>query len=158
MPAHLAMRNPDSGSAGRTGAELTRAASSTSGRAKNQVPKCSLRALTYLQVEDLSRQWMVGPSSNSRLWLGETLAGASSAADGRQRREGEANGPQGQRPVRVSRRGPSWTELIRPADQAVVANGGADMINRAERRAYGHSRGSRRLDTEPEMERTAGSA
>ena len=64
----------------------------------------------------------------------------------KQRREGEANGPQWQRPVRVSRRGPSWTEFVRPADQAVVANGGADMINRAERRACGYSRPSRRLD------------
>jgi hypothetical protein len=32
------------------------------------------------------------------------------------------------------------------------------MINRAERRACGHSRGSRRPDTEPETERTAGPA
>ena len=76
----------------------------------------------------------------------------------KQRREGEANGPQGQRPVRVSRRGPSWTEFVRLADQAVVAFAGTEMINRAERRACGHSLGSRRLDTEPETERTAGSA
>jgi hypothetical protein len=76
----------------------------------------------------------------------------------KQRREGEANGPEGQRPVRVSRRGPSWTEFVRPADQAVVAFAGTEMINRAERRACGHSRGSRRLDTEPETERAAGSA
>jgi hypothetical protein len=32
------------------------------------------------------------------------------------------------------------------------------MMNRAEPRACGHSRGSRRLDTEPETETTAGSA
>ncbi len=32
------------------------------------------------------------------------------------------------------------------------------MINRAELRACGHSRGSRRLDSEPATERTAGSA
>jgi hypothetical protein len=76
----------------------------------------------------------------------------------RQRREGEANGPQGQRPARVSRRGPSWTEFVRLAHQAVVALAGTDMINRAEPRACGYSRGSRRLDTEPETERTAGSA
>jgi hypothetical protein len=76
----------------------------------------------------------------------------------KQRREGEANGPQGQRPPRVSRRGPSWTEFARLTDQAVVAYAGADMINRAERRACGYSRGSRRLDIEPETERTAGSA
>ena len=66
-----------------------------------------------------------------------------------QRREGEANGPPGQRPARVSRGGPSWTEFVRPAHQAVVAFAGADMINRAEPRACGRSRGSRRLDTEP---------
>src|SRR5664279_4914837 len=76
----------------------------------------------------------------------------------KQRREGEADGPQGQRPARVSRRGPSWTEFVRLADQAVVAFAGTDMINHAEPRACGHSRGSRRLDTEPETERTAGSA
>ena len=76
----------------------------------------------------------------------------------KQRRESEANGPRGQRPTRVSRRGPSWTEFVRLADQAVVAFAGTDMINRAEPRACGHSRGSRRLDTEPETERTAGPA
>ena len=76
----------------------------------------------------------------------------------KQRRESEASGPRGQRPSRVSRTGPSWTELVRLAHQAVVAIAGADMINRAEPRACGHSRGSRRLDTEPETERTAGSA
>jgi hypothetical protein len=102
---------------------------------------CSLRALTYLQVQDLPRQGMVGPRS-----------------DNSQRREGEANGPQGHRPARVSRRGPSWTEFVRLAHQAVVAFAGAEMINRAEPRACGHSRGSRRLDPEPETERTAGPA
>jgi hypothetical protein len=111
---------------------------------KKQTPMCSLRALTYLQVPDLPRQWMVGPSSDSRLT--------------KQRRESEANGPQGQRPARVSRRGPSWTEFVRLADQAVVAIAGTDMKNRAEPRACGHSRGSRRLDTEPEAERTAAPA
>ena len=75
-----------------------------------------------------------------------------------QRRESEANGPQGQRPARVSRGGPSWTEFVRLADQAVVAFGGAGMINRAEPRACGHSREPRLLDTEPGMERNAGSA
>ena len=75
-----------------------------------------------------------------------------------QRRESEANGPQGQRPARVSRGGPSWTEFVRLADQAVVAFAGTEMINRAEPRACGHSRGSRRLDPEPETERTAGPA
>ena len=76
----------------------------------------------------------------------------------KQRRESEANGPQGQRPARVSRGGPSWTEFVRPAHQAVVAIAGADMINRAEPRACGHSREPRLLDTEPGMERNAGSA
>jgi len=46
-------------------------------------PKCSLRSLTCLQVQVLPRQWMVGPSSHSRLRLGETRAGASSAVNGR---------------------------------------------------------------------------
>jgi hypothetical protein len=87
---------------------------------------------------------MVGPSSDRRLT--------------KQRRESEANGPQGRRPARVSRRGPSWTEFVRLADQAVVAIAGTDMINHAEPRACGHSRGSRRLDPEPETERTAGPA
>ena len=67
----------------------------------------------------------------------------------KQRREGEANGPSGQRPARVSRTGPSWTEFVRLAHQAVLAVAGAGMINRAESRACGRSRGSRRLDTEP---------
>src|SRR5664279_3341581 len=51
----------------------------------------------------------------------------------KQRREGEADGPQGQRPARVSRRGPSWTEFVRLAHQAVVAFAGAEMINREQR-------------------------
>ena len=38
------------------------------------------------------------------------------------------------------------TEFVRLAHQAVVALGSADMINRAELRACGHSRSSRRLD------------
>jgi hypothetical protein len=107
---------------------------------------CSLQSLTCLQVKVLPRQEMVGPSSDSRLRLGETPAGASSAVNDSQRREGEANGPQGQRPARVSRGGPSWREFVRPAHQAVVAFAGADMINRAEPRACGYSRRSRRLD------------
>ena len=76
----------------------------------------------------------------------------------KQRRESEANGPEGQRPARISRGGPSWTEFVRLADQAAVAFAGTDMINRAESRACGQSRGSRRLGTEPETERTAGPA
>ena len=62
---------------------FTRAESSTSGRTKTQIPMCSLRSLTCLQVKVLPRQGMVGPSSHSRPWLGETLAGASSAVNGR---------------------------------------------------------------------------
>jgi hypothetical protein len=147
------MFSPD---AVRSSERFTRAAPSTSGRAQKQIPMCSLRSLTCLQVQVLPRQWMVGPSSHSRLWLEETPAGASSAVNDTQRREGEADGPQGQRPAGVSRRGPSWTEFVRLADQAVVAIAGAEMINRAEPRACGHSRGSRRLDPEPETERTAG--
>jgi len=76
----------------------------------------------------------------------------------KQRREGEANRPQGQRPARVSRGGPSWTEFVRLADQAVVAIAGAGMINRAEPRACGHSRDPRRRDPEPGTERMANPA
>ena len=65
-----------------------------------------------------------------------------------QRREGEANGPHGQRPAGVSRGSPSWTEFVRPAQQAVVAFAGANMINCAERRASGRSRGPRHLAPE----------
>jgi hypothetical protein len=42
---------------------------------------CSLRSLTCERVKIPPRQWMVGPSSDSRLWLGETPAGASSAVN-----------------------------------------------------------------------------
>jgi len=76
----------------------------------------------------------------------------------KQRREGEANGPRGQRPPGASRTGPSWTEFVRPAHQAVVAFAGAFMINRAEPRACGHSREPIPSDSEPEAERNAGSA
>ena len=61
---------------------FTRAASSTSGRAKNQFPMCSLRSLTCSQVHVLPRQGMVGPSNDSRLRLGGTPIGASSAVNG----------------------------------------------------------------------------
>ena len=76
----------------------------------------------------------------------------------KQRREGEANGPRGQRPDGASRTGPNWTEFVRLAHQAVVAFGGAGIINRAEPRACGHSRDPRRPDTEPGNERTARAA
>jgi len=76
----------------------------------------------------------------------------------KQRREGEANGPPGQRPPGASRTGPSWTEFGRPAHQAVGAFAGVDMINRAEPRASGHSREPIPRDSEPEAQRNAGSA
>src|ERR1035437_2586497 len=104
---------------------------------------CRLRSLTCLQVQVLPRQWMVGPSSDSRLRLGETPAGASSAVNGSQRREGEANRPTRAKTGQRKLRKPSWTEFARLADQAVVALAGADMINRAEPRACGYSRRSR---------------
>jgi hypothetical protein len=65
----------------------------------------------------------------------------------RQRREGEANRPRRAKTGQCKLRKPSWTEFVRLADQAVVAIAGADMINRAEPRACGYSRRSRRLDT-----------
>jgi len=76
----------------------------------------------------------------------------------KQRREGEANGPRGQRPARASRAGPNWAEFVRLAHQAVVALVGAETINRAEPRACGHSRGPRRPDPEPGSERAARAA
>ncbi len=76
----------------------------------------------------------------------------------KQRRESEANGPRGQRPARVSRGGPSWTEFFRLAHQAIVAIAGAGMINRAEPRACGHSRGPRGPETEPGSQRAARAA
>jgi hypothetical protein len=76
----------------------------------------------------------------------------------KQRREGETDSPQGQRPDRASRTGLSGTESARPAHQAVVAFAGAGIINRAEPRACGHSREPRLQNTEPGMERNAGSA
>jgi hypothetical protein len=65
----------------------------------------------------------------------------------KQRREGEADGPTRAKTGQSKLGKPSWTEFARLADQAVVATVGADMINRAEPRACGCSRGSRRLDT-----------
>ena len=65
----------------------------------------------------------------------------------KQRREGEANRPTRAKTGQRKLIKPSWTEFVRLADQAVVAIAGADMINRAERRACGCSRRSRRLDT-----------
>jgi hypothetical protein len=65
----------------------------------------------------------------------------------KQRREGEANRPTRAKTGQRKLIKPSWTEFVRLADQAVVAIAGADMINRAEPRACGCSRRSRRLDT-----------
>ncbi len=113
---------------------------------RKQTPMCSLQPLTYLQVQVLPRQWMVGPSSDSRLRLGETPAGASSAVNDSQRREGEANRPRRAKTGQRKLIKPNWTEFVRLADQAVVAFAGADMINRAEPRACGYSRRFRRLD------------
>jgi hypothetical protein len=52
-------------------------------RVRKQFPMCSLQTLTCSQVKVLPRQGMVGSSSDSRPWLGETLVGASSAVNGR---------------------------------------------------------------------------
>ena len=57
-----------------------------------RVPTCSLQPWVCSQVKVLPRQWMVGPSSNSRLRSGETLAGASSAVNGRACRWHQAAG------------------------------------------------------------------
>jgi hypothetical protein len=65
----------------------------------------------------------------------------------KQRRESEANSPARAKTDQRKLIKPSWTEFVRLADQAVVAFAGADMINRAEPRACGRSRRSRRLDT-----------
>jgi hypothetical protein len=65
----------------------------------------------------------------------------------KQRREGEANSLMRAKTGQNKLQKPSWSEFVRLADQAVVAIAGADMINRAEPRACGCSRGSRRLDT-----------
>ena len=72
----------------------------------------------------------------------------------KKRREGEANSPRGQRPARASQVGPSWSEFVRLAHQAVVAFAGTDMINRAEPRACGYSREPIGLDSEPDPKGT----
>jgi len=59
---------------------------------KKQFPVCSLQPWTCLQVKVLPRQWVVGPSSDSRPRRGETLAGASSAVNGRACRWPQAAG------------------------------------------------------------------
>ena len=64
----------------------------------------------------------------------------------KQRREGETNRPDRAKTGPYKLRKPSGLEFVRLADQAVVAIAGAGMINRAEPRACGCSRRSRRLD------------
>jgi hypothetical protein len=76
----------------------------------------------------------------------------------KQRREGEANSPRGQRPARASRTGPNWKEFVRLAHQAVVAIVGAGIINPAEPRACGLRRVSISPDAEPGHERNASAA
>ena len=71
----------------------------------------------------------------------------------KQRREGEANGPLRAKTGQRKLRKPSWTEFVRLADQAVVAIAGADMINRAEPRACGYSRGPRGPETSRAVKR-----
>ena len=59
---------------------------------KKQIPMCSLQPWTCSQVKVLPRQWVVGPSSDSRLRRGKTLAGARSAVNGRACRRPQAAG------------------------------------------------------------------
>ncbi len=119
----------------------------TAGAAKNQIPMCGLRPLTRLQVRVLPRQWMVGPSSDSRLRPGETPAGASSAADGRACRRPQAAGE-------------DWSAALANAQAATFRTDcrpESDSFSE-EPTACGHSRGPIRLDSESDAERNAGSA
>ena len=63
-------RKRSAGQARRSKIVFTRAASKTGGAAKKQIPMCSLQPWTCSQVQVLPRQWMVGPSSDSRLRRG----------------------------------------------------------------------------------------
>ena len=90
-------------------------------------PKCSLRSLTYLQVQVLPRQWMVGPSSHSRPWLGETPAGASSAVNGwacrqRKHRQGRVSRPNQHAGRNITRRLPSRNTCppVKPVGRGVL--------------------------------------
>ena len=76
----------------------------------------------------------------------------------KQRREGEANGPRGQRPDRASQTSPTWKEFVRLAHQAVVAIAGTGITNRAEPRACGLRRISISPDSELGYERNASEA
>ena len=53
---------------------------------KKRFPMRCLQPWTCLQAQVLPRQWMVGPSSDSRPLLRETSAGVNSAVNGRARR------------------------------------------------------------------------
>jgi hypothetical protein len=84
---------------------------------KHGAPKCSLRSLTCLQVQVLPRQWMVGPSSHSRPWTGETPVGASSAVNGRacrrrKHRQGRASRPNQHAGRNITRRLPSRKQAL----------------------------------------------
>src|ERR1039458_5105634 len=59
---------------------------------EKQILMCSLQPWACSQVKVRAGQWMVGPSRNSRLRPGETLAGASSAVNGRACRWPQAAG------------------------------------------------------------------
>ena len=122
---------------------LTRAASSTSGRAQKQIPMCSLRSLTCLQVQVLPRQWMVGPSSHSRPWTGETPVGASSAVNGRacrrrKHRQGRASRPNQHAGRNMTRRLPSRNTCPpeKPAGRVVL-----EQPNRVRSGEGSHGRG-----------------
>ncbi len=90
---------------------------------------------------------MTNGSAIKRSWSADGV-GVAACRDSmtKQRREGEASGPIRAKTGQSKLRKPNWTEFVRLADQAVVAFAGADMINRAEPRAGGRTRGSRRLD------------
>src|SRR5208337_2366369 len=125
------------------------------------------RALLVSAATAQERRLQAAAPGNGRD-LGMHSVAAWTESMPKQRREGEANGPRGQRPPGASRTGPpvrrsfseggSWTEFVRLAHRAVVAFVGAGIINRAEPRACGHSREPICLDSEPDAERDAGSA
>ncbi len=108
---------------------------------------CSLQPWTCLQVGVLPRQWMVGPSSDSRPRQRETLAGASSAANGRACRWPQAVGG-------------DWSAALANVQAATLRTDCCPESGSfsEEPRACGHSRGPIHLDSEPDTERNAGSA
>jgi hypothetical protein len=128
---------------------MTRAALSTCGRAKNRLLMCSLEPWTWLQVQVLPWQWMVGPSSDSRLRRGETLAGASSAVNGRACRWHMSQGPVGTAANRDSwtlSRERKGTQAPRQTQPGTAAEGrGATRLasKMRENPPYGMMRGGR---------------